>query len=162
MIGKAGVHRKGAFDLSDLLTEMRQNPSIRKAGCIVVFVGFVRGDVIEGDHVSQLELEAWKHKADKVLEDICQEEEQAEGVFDVRIHHFLGKFDVGEDLVYVVVSAAHRQEAFAALQKTVERYKHEAPIWKKERLVSGTEYWVTEQPRPFGFPHPQAPPDLKK
>ena len=157
MIGKAGVHRKGAFDFADILAEMRMNPELRTSGCIVSFIGIVRGDVIQSDRVDQLELEAWESESNEILNRICIEEEKTEGVLDVRIHHFLGQFDVGEDLVYVLVAAAHRQEAFKTLENAVERYKHESPIWKKERLLSGTEYWVTEQSRPFGPPHPQDP-----
>jgi molybdopterin synthase catalytic subunit len=162
MIGKAGVHTKGAFDFMDILAEMRKNPLVQAAGCIVSFIGMVRRDVIKDDVVRQLELEAWKTEADEILTNICLEEEQTKGIIEVRIHHFLGQFDVGEDLVYVLVAAAHRQEAFATLQNAVERYKHESPIWKKERLLSGTEYWVTEQSRPFGPLHPQDPSRTKK
>jgi len=58
-----------------------------------------------------------------------------EGVIDVQIHHFVGEFDVGEDLVYVVVAGAHRQNVFPVLEEAVERYKGEAPIFKKEYVI---------------------------
>ena len=67
----------------------------------------------------------------------------------MQIHHFLGEFDVGEDLVYVLVAGSHRQNVFPVLAEAVERYKKEAPIFKKEYVISekGTrkEYWISEQ-----------------
>ena len=153
---KAGVHEKGEISFIDILSDMRRSSSFPQAGCIVSFIGFVRRDVLVDDCVNRLVLEAWKPEADKALETICNEEEQHTGIIDVRIHHFLGAFDVSEDLVYVLVAAAHRQEGFTSLRRAVERYKHEAPIWKKECLESGMDYWITEQPRPFGPPHPQS------
>ena len=153
---KAGVHNKGEISFIDVLSDMRQAPDFSKVGCILSFIGVVRKDVIDQDCVSHLVLEAWKAEADKALEAICKDEEQETGVIDVRIHHFLGAFNISEDLVYVLVAAAHRQEGFKSLRRAVERYKHEAPIWKKECLDSGIDYWVTEQSRPFGPSHPQS------
>jgi len=61
----------------------------------------------------------------------------------------LGDFNVGDDLVYVSVSGSHRTQIFPVLQEAVERYKHEAPVFKKEQTISqiGTknEYWVSEK-----------------
>jgi molybdopterin synthase catalytic subunit len=67
---------------------------------------------------------------------------------DVQIHHFVGEFNVGEDLVYVLIAGSHRDDVFPALREAVERYKKEAPIFKKEYVVTkdGAEkaYWVAE------------------
>jgi molybdopterin synthase catalytic subunit len=59
------------------------------------------------------------------------------GIVDVQIHHLVGKFEVGEDLVYVLVAGAHRQQVFPVLEEAVERYKKEAPIFKKELVATG-------------------------
>jgi molybdopterin synthase catalytic subunit len=67
----------------------------------------------------------------------------------VQIHHLLGEFKVGDDLVYVAVAGSHREEVFNVLREAVERYKSEAPIFKKEHIVdekgSADEYWVSEK-----------------
>ena len=63
---------------------------------------------------------------------------------DVQIHHFVGEFNISEELVYVVVAGAHGTDVFPTLREAVERYKKEAPIWKKEYLESGKSYWVSE------------------
>ena len=71
------------------------------------------------------------------------------GIVDVQIHHLLGEFNVGEDLVYVSVAGSHRTDVFPVLREAVERYKSEAPIFKKERVTdakgSATEFWVSEK-----------------
>jgi molybdopterin synthase catalytic subunit len=74
---------------------------------------------------------------------------QKPGIVDVQIHHLLGEFNIGEDLVYVSVAGSHRTDVFPVLREAVERYKKEAPIFKKERVInvkgSATEYWVSEK-----------------
>ena len=51
--------------------------------------------------------------------------------------------------MYVSVAGAHRKEVFDVLREAVERYKHEAPVFKKEKVISGkgeeAEYWVSEK-----------------
>ena len=64
-----------------------------------------------------------------------------EGIVDVQIHHRFGRISLGEDIVYIVVAASHRQEGFAALRGAIERIKSEVPIWKKELTETGG-HWV--------------------
>jgi len=145
---RSGVHEKGKLSLSDLLKQVRSNPSFHKVGAVGIFVGVVRGETHRGETVKKLELEAYKEKADEVLDQICKELRRKAGVIDVQIHHFLGGFNVGDDLVYVVVAGAHRHNVFPVLEEAVERYKMEAPIFKKEHVVSRKgktrSYWVSE------------------
>ena len=144
-----GIHKKGEFSLSDLLQSVKERTDFNKAGAIATFVGVVRGETMEGENVEGLELEAYEEQANKVLGDICEELKKREGVVDVQIHHFIGDFSVGEDLVYVVVAGAHRQNVFGVLQEAVDRYKHETPVFKKEHLLDETgakeSYWVSER-----------------
>ena len=83
-----------------------------------------------------------------MLNEICNDLQQNPGIVDVQIHHLLGEFNVGEDLVYVSVAGSHRPEVFKVLREAVERYKHEAPIFKKELTVDAKgaqkESWVSE------------------
>jgi molybdopterin synthase catalytic subunit len=71
------------------------------------------------------------------------------GITDVQMHHLIGDFTVGEDLVYVSVAGSHRTDVFPVLQEAVERFKSEAPVFKKERVVNtkgeAVEYWVSEK-----------------
>jgi molybdopterin synthase catalytic subunit len=144
-----GIHKKGEFTFSELLKSVKERSDFHRAGAIATFVGIVRGETLDGKDVTGLELEAYEEQANKVLGGICGELKKREGVVDVQIHHFVGKFTVGEDLVYVVVAGAHRQNVFGVLQEAVERYKSETPVFKKEHIVdeAGAKeaYWLSER-----------------
>jgi len=143
------VHEKGVLSLEKLIAEMKSKRDYHKAGAIAIFVGVVRGENPNGDKVQKLEIEAYEEKADEVLSRICQDLKARKGVVDVQIHHFYGEFNVGDDLVYVLVAGAHRENVFQVLREAVERYKKEAPIFKKEHVVTKDgevkSYWVAER-----------------
>lgn len=147
----AGVHEKGTFSIDDMMRLVKENPHFHKVGALALFVGVVRGETEENEKVEGLELEAYEEKADEVLNNICEELEKTPGVIDVQIHHLLGSFNVGEELVYVLVAGQHRTNVFKVLEKAVERYKKEAPIFKKEHIVSRKgekeAYWISEHKR---------------
>jgi len=114
-----------------------------------MFVGIVRGETVKGGKVQRLKLEAYEEKADEVLLRICKDLKRKPGIVDVQIHHLLGEFNVGEDLVYVLVAGSHREKVFPVLEEAVERYKKEAPIFKKELIVTKKgkkkAYWSAER-----------------
>jgi len=146
---QAGVHQKGTFSLFNMLTDVKKKENFQKAGAIALFIGTVRGETLEGKKVQKLELEAYEEKANEVLSRICEELKQRDGIVDVQIHHLLGEFNVGEELVYVLVAGAHRKNVFPVLEEAVERYKKEAPIFKKEYVIDKkgetSAYWTTEK-----------------
>lgn len=145
---QTGVHEKGKFSLSDCLKSVKGRKDFWKAGAVAVFIGVVRGQAAEGEKVQKLVLEAYEERANEVLRGICDDLRNKPGIVDVQIHHLLGDFDVGEDLVYVLVAGSHRGSVFPVLQEAVERYKKEAPIFKKECVGTGKgdgrSYWVSE------------------
>jgi len=149
MVKYIGIHEKGKLSLLDLLKSVKDRPDFRKAGALAMFIGVVRGETLGGKTVKKLELEAYEEKANEALGNICKELKEREGVIDVQIHHFVGEFNVGEDLVYVVVAGAHRRSVFPVLEEAVERYKKEATIFKKEYVIDKTgatkSYWVSER-----------------
>jgi len=149
MVGYDGIHEKGKLSLLNLLKSIKDKSDFHKAGALAMFIGVVRGETPSGENVKKLELEAYAEKANKILGNICKELREREGVVDVQIHHFVGEFGVGEDLVYVVVAGAHRENVFPVLEEAVERYKREAPIFKKECIVdergATKSYWVSER-----------------
>ncbi len=149
MTTHAGVHEKGTFSVLDLINNTKKSGNYEKVGAITVFIGVTRGENLEGEKVQKLTLEAYEEKANEVLAKICDDLSKKPGIVDVQIHHLLGEFDVGEDLVYVSVAGSHRTDVFPVLQEAVERYKNEAPVFKKEQIInakgSATEYWVSEK-----------------
>jgi len=127
-----GIHRKGQFSLQDLLNSIKTNPEFNNAGAIMLFIGVVRGKTKLGETVKKLELEAYEEKANDAIDSICKNLRRKRGIVDVQIHHFIGDFNVGEDLVYVTVAGSHRQDIFPVLREAIERYKTEVPIFKKD------------------------------
>ena len=148
-LGYVGIHKKGELSLSELLKSIKERADFHKAGAIATFIGVVRSTSLDGENVEGMELEAYEEQANKVLGEICTDLKQREGVVDVQIHHFVGEFSVGEDLVYVVVAGGHRDQVFTVLREAVERYKSEAPVFKKEHIVDEAgvkeSYWVSER-----------------
>jgi molybdopterin synthase catalytic subunit len=150
MMEYKGIHKKGELSLSKLLKSVKEKPDFHRAGALATFIGVVRGEAPDGENVEKLELEAYEEEANRILGGICEELKKREGVVDVQIHHFIGEFGVGEDLVYIVVAGAHRENVFGVLREAVERYKHETPVFKKEHIVdkagiSKESYWVSER-----------------
>ena len=148
MAAEVRVHKKGGFSLLDTIKNVKSKEDFQKAGAIALFIGVVRGETVKNEKVQKLEIEAYEEKANEVLANICEDLKRKEGIVDVQIHHFLGEFDVGEDLVYVLVAGAHRKNVFPVLEEAVDRYKKEAPIFKKEYVMNRkgktNAYWVTE------------------
>ena len=144
-----GIHKKGEFTLSDLIKSLKKGKDFPRAGAIATFVGVVRGTTFDGKNVEGLELQAYEEEANKILGGICTDLKKREGVVDVQIHHFIGEFTIGEDLVYVVVAGAHRENVFGVLREAVERYKREVPVFKKEFIIDETgakeAYWISER-----------------
>ena len=149
MTHHAGVHEKGTFTVLDLLNNAKKNENYEKTGAIALFIGVVRGENLKGEKVQKLTLEAYEEKANEVLTKICDNLTKKPGIIDVQIHHLLGEFNVGEDLVYVSVAGSHRTDVFPVLREAVERYKTEAPVFKKEQIIdakgSVTECWASEK-----------------
>jgi molybdopterin synthase catalytic subunit len=149
MANRIGVHEKGSINVTDVLESIKQREDFSSVGAIGLFIGVVRGETVpSGARVEKLTLEAYEDKADEVLGSICDDLSHRSGVVDVQIHHLLGDFKVGDDLVYVAVAGSHREQVFSVLREAVERYKSEAPIFKKEYVIGEagrSEYWVSEK-----------------
>jgi molybdopterin synthase catalytic subunit len=144
-----GAYKKGELSLDDILLDVRRGSNFAKAGAIGVFVGVVRGTTLEGLEVRKLEVEAYEEKAEAALSQIRSDLVKKKGIADIRIYHNIGEFEPGDDLVYVVVAGEHRDPVFNALRKAVERYKREAPFFKKEYVIDKvtgkeTARWVEE------------------
>jgi molybdopterin synthase catalytic subunit len=109
-------------------------------GAIVTFSGIVRG-TNQGKKVLFLEYEAYPEMAAKMMERIGREIQDTWGLSAVRMQHRVGRLNVGETSVVIVVAAPHRDDAFAACQYAINRLKRIVPIWKKEVFEDG-EVWV--------------------
>jgi molybdopterin synthase catalytic subunit len=105
------------------------------------FEGWVR-DHNEGRRVLRLEYEAYEALAIKEGGRIVTEALDRFGVRKAACVHRVGALEIGELAVWVGVSAAHRDEAFAACRYIIDEVKHRVPIWKKEHYPEGDSGWV--------------------
>jgi molybdopterin synthase catalytic subunit len=118
------------------LDEMIKRAKRLDAGAVVTFLGTVRDDGIE-----MMELEAFQEAALPELESIRGEAMSRFDLLSVEIVHRIGRLSVGDNIVAIVCSAGHRDEAFQGCRYIIEEMKKRAPIWKKEIGKNG-ERWV--------------------
>jgi molybdopterin synthase catalytic subunit len=109
-------------------------------GAVAAFVGQVR-DLNDGDAVSGMTLEHYPGMTEKALEGIVEQAKSRWDIFDALVIHRIGALKPLDQIVLVVVSGAHRGEAFAACEFIMDYLKTEAPFWKKEQTGRG-ERWV--------------------
>jgi molybdopterin synthase catalytic subunit len=110
------------------------------SGCVVGFLGTVR-DTSEGRSVERMSVEVYEDMAVKQLSTIRDEALEQFGVNGVAVVHRYGDLEVGDGIVYIAVSAGHRDEAFRACRYVIDELKERVPLWKKEYTADG-EVWV--------------------
>jgi molybdopterin converting factor subunit 1 len=115
-------------------------------GAAVVFEGVVRNQT-RGRKTLYLDYEAYEEMAVKQMESLAG---QALGQFqirDVALVHRLGRLEIGETSVLIVVASAHRAAAFDACRWLIDTLKRTVPIWKKEYFEDGA-VWADGEPFP--------------
>jgi molybdopterin synthase catalytic subunit len=128
--------REAPLEVAEVLAAV----SDATAGGLNVFVGAVR-DHDNGQGVVRLEYTA--HPS--ALERLAEVAEEVAAEFDaiaLAAVHRVGILEVGDLAVVSAVSAAHRDQAFAASRALIDRLKERVPIWKHQLFTDGTEEWV--------------------
>jgi MoaE-MoaD fusion protein len=105
-------------------------------GAAVVFEGIVR-DNTRGRRTLYLDYEAYETMAHKQLEGLAAQARKRFAVRAVSIVHRLGRLEIGETSVLIVVASAHRGAAFEACRWIIDTLKKTVPIWKKEYFEDG-------------------------
>jgi MoaE-MoaD fusion protein len=125
-------------------------------GATAVFEGIVRNNT-RGRRTLYLEYEAYEEMALKKMEELAR---QALGDFEIRevtLVHRLGRLEISETSVLIVVASAHRGAAFEACRWLIDTLKKTVPIWKKEFFEDGA-VWVDGDPFPENIARAQATP----
>ncbi|MFC7153895.1 molybdopterin synthase [Halomarina halobia] len=131
--------------LESLVARVKRSPDAERSGAIATFTGRVRAkDGADDARTELLEFEKYEGVAEERMDAISRELTEREGVFAVRMHHRTGVIHDGEDIVFVVVLAGHREEAFRTVEDGINRLKDEVPIFKKEVTVE-EEFWVHDR-----------------
>ncbi len=111
-------------------------------GAQALFLGVVR-DHHEGRSVERLEYEAYEPMAQAKLQEIRERALERFDVREIGIAHRLGRLEIGEASVAVVVASSHRGPAFEACRFVMDVLKEEVPIFKKEFYADGTgDRWI--------------------
>ena len=109
-------------------------------GAIVDFIGVVRNNS-EGRKTRFLDYQCYEPMALKVMADLGREIAANHEIGRIGIVHRLGKLEIGEASVAILVTSPHRRQAFEAGFEAINRLKKLVPIWKKEYFEDG-EIWV--------------------
>ena len=112
-------------------------------GAICVFEGVVRNNS-KGKSTRYLEYEAYETMALKTMEEIGGFVRGAWEIGAVAIIHRLGRLDIGEASVAIIITSPHRRASFDACEYAIDRLKKIVPIWKKEFFEDG-EVWIEGQ-----------------
>ena len=126
------------FDISTEIAGLRKgNPRV---GAVVTFLGTVR-DMNDGSQVKGMTLEHYPGMTEKALQEILDQAKARWDIYQTLVIHRVGPLLPEDQIVLVVVTSAHRGEAFAACEFIMDYLKTAAPFWKKEDTPEGAR-WV--------------------
>ena len=133
-------------DIFEITREPIDIPGLRArllegdSGAVVIFDGVARNNT-KGRPTLFLEYEGYTEMALRMLEQIGCEARERWAINRMGIIHRLGRIEITESSVVIVVTSAHRGIAFEACRYAIDRLKKIVPIWKKEYFEDG-EVWV--------------------
>ncbi len=122
---------------SRALTDLVRRP---EDGAVIAFEGVVRNNT-KGRATLFLDYECYEQMAIRKIAEIGREIAASMAIGRIAMVHRLGRMEIGEASVAIVVSAPHRKPAFEAALEGINRLKKLVPIWKKEHFADG-EVWV--------------------
>ena len=133
------------------LTELPIDPAAERvhlsdprAGGCASFEGWVR-DHDGGRAVVGLDYQVYPELALRDGERVIDEAYQRFDILRARCVHRHGELAIGDLAVWVGVSAAHRDAAFAACRYVIDEVKGRLPIWKREHYTEGISIWINCQ-----------------
>jgi molybdopterin synthase catalytic subunit len=121
-------------------------------GAAVTFEGVVRNHT-RGRRTLYLDYEAYEAMALKQMEALTEQARLQFAIRDVVLVHRLGRVEIGETSVLIVVASAHRGPAFEACRWIIDTLKKTVPIWKKEYFEDGV-VWADGEPFPEEISRP--------
>jgi molybdopterin synthase catalytic subunit/molybdopterin converting factor small subunit len=140
-----------AIDTQQVLASLKRGED----GAAVVFEGVVRNQT-RGRKTLHLDYEAYEEMALQQMEALAEQSLKQFQIRDVAIVHRLGRLEIGETSVLVVVASAHRAAAFDACRWLIDTLKRTVPIWKKEYFEDGA-VWADGEPFPVEIPRANPP-----
>lgn len=129
------------IETSEIVAQMKAPPD----GAVVVFEGIVRNHS-GGRSTLYLEYEAYEAMAIAKMRAIGSEMREKFSIRRYAMVHRLGRLEIGETSVLIVVCSAHRGAAFDACRFGIDTLKRNVPIWKKEFFRDGAVWAEGEIP----------------
>ncbi|MGB0468799.1 MAG: molybdopterin synthase catalytic subunit MoaE [Pontibacterium sp.] len=129
------------FDIGRLSAKLRADDA--SSGAVVTFTGVVR-EMTGGRSLEALYLEHYPGMTEGALAGIVSQARIRWGLGAVVVVHRVGELSLNENIVFVGVGSAHRNNAFEAARFIMDYLKRDAPFWKKEITCEG-EFWVTQK-----------------
>jgi molybdopterin synthase catalytic subunit len=136
-----GLVRK-PIDRDALVASLKQPAD----GAVVVFDGIVR-DNTRGRKTLYLDYEAYEEMALAEMLKLASEAGERFAIDRVGVVHRLGRLEIGESSIVIVVTSAHRGAAFDACRWLIDTLKRTVPVWKKEHFADGA-VWTGGEPFP--------------
>jgi molybdopterin synthase catalytic subunit len=130
--------RHADFDIAAEVSALRAGDG--GVGAVAVFVGTVR-DRNGGTGIERMELEHYPGMTEAAIEAMIDAAMARFDIHAARIVHRIGVLEPTEQIVLVVVTSAHRGQAFQACEFLMDYLKTQAPFWKKESTADGAR-WV--------------------
>lgn len=115
-------------------------------GAVVAFEGIVRNHT-RNRRTLFLNYEAYEPMALAQMNALAEKILTSYKVREIAIIHRLGRLEIGETSVLIVVASAHRGAAFDACRFAIDTLKRTVPIWKKEHFTDGV-VWADGEPFP--------------
>jgi MoaE-MoaD fusion protein len=115
-------------------------------GAVCLFDGIVRNHS-RNRRTLYLEYDAYPAMALAEMERLAIEALARFPVRDLRIVHRVGRLEIGETSVLIVVASAHRAAAFDGCRWIIDSIKKTVPVWKKEFFEGGAT-WADGEPFP--------------
>jgi len=134
------------IDTSGVLQRIKRGED----GAAVVFEGIVRNQT-RGRRTLYLDYEAYEEMALRKMEGLAEQALKQFQVRDVALVHRLGRLEIGDTSVLIVVASAHRAAAFDACRLLIDTLKRTVPIWKKEYFEDGA-VWADGEAFPAEIP----------
>ncbi len=132
---------QGAITASFIADSIQKHSTKTDIGAHSIFLGQVRNDVINEKKVAAIEYTAYEEMALEKMHEIREAIFEKYRLTCMHVYHSLGKVAAGEISLFVFTSSVHRKAAIDACEETVERIKHELPVWGKELFEDETYQW---------------------
>ena len=110
------------------------------SGCALTYIGLIR-EQSRDKQVLSVEYKDARGTAEDSLRQIASEVRQKWQLNNIAICHRVGRLNVGDINLVIAVASAHRQEAFAACQYAIDRFKQIMPTHKTETYKDGS-IWI--------------------